>query len=49
MAIGMLIGDPVDDRFTVFETKDGGITLAQGSESVIAFARYVTGSFRSQQ
>src|SRR5580698_4592268 len=23
---GMLIGDPVDDRFTVFETKDGGAT-----------------------
>jgi photosystem II stability/assembly factor-like uncharacterized protein len=23
---GMLIGDPVDDRFTVFETKDGGIS-----------------------
>jgi photosystem II stability/assembly factor-like uncharacterized protein len=23
---GMLIGDPVDDRFSVFETKDGGAT-----------------------
>jgi photosystem II stability/assembly factor-like uncharacterized protein len=23
---GMLIGDPVDDRFTVFKTKDGGIS-----------------------
>ena len=23
---GMLIGDPVNDRFTVFETKDGGIS-----------------------